>query len=353
MRAAWIAPGLYTLATASCLFMPDIGRYGYSECKSTSQCGPGRTCQAGYCAPPAWWDEKYAARHQVLVVNDGSLTVAAGSVLEFEVGGAGALTVDETGFAPALVFDDRVAGQQGPAAALREPRGDHYAFVFRLPADVAPKTTFGNLWLYTLASDEVAPSYSAPGDVYGFFDSFDGAALAADNFRVDGIIDVNGGQAILRSHSWLVTVATFRSSVAVVDVQLLGASCGNFGFGFGGSRNPQSLEPPYAMFVADASGTIQHEVWSSTQATIQLLETPFPSDGQDHRLAVAVAGPSVVFSVDGIVTAEGETTFALDGDLHVHLYSNDCDVRVAALQVSSRPTEMPTVRVDDAVTWFR
>jgi hypothetical protein len=353
MRAAWIAAALGALAAAGCLFLPDIGRYGYTDCKSTSQCGPGRICQAGYCVPPAWWDEKYTARHQVLVANDGSTTVTGGVVLEFVVGEGGALTVAETGSFPALVFDDRVSGEQQPAAALREPRGDRYAFVFKLPADVAPKTTFGNLWLYTLASDDVAPTYSAPTDVYSFADTFDGSAVVANTYRIDGVIDVNDGQAIVRSHSWLVTVAAFKASEVVVDLQLLGANCADFGFGFSAGRNTQSLDPPYAMFIGDPSGTIQHEVWSSTQAAVQPFGAPFPADGQDHRLAVAVAGPSVVFSVDGIVTAEGQPTFALDGELHVHLYSNGCDMRVAALQVSPRPTEMPAVTVDDAVTWYR
>ncbi|MBN2358739.1 MAG: hypothetical protein JXR83_04755 [Deltaproteobacteria bacterium] len=353
MRTTFAILAGVALAGAGCLFLPDIGRYGYVACSESSQCGPGRTCQAGYCAPPPWWNEKYTARHQVLVDNGGSTTVNAGVVLEFLVGAGGALTIDQTGFAPALVLDDRANGEQRPATALRDPRGDRYAFVFKLPADVAPKTAFGNLWLYTMAAEDVAPSYSLPGDVYTFFDPFDGIALAAADYRVQNTVDVSSGQAVLRTGAWLVTVAAYRASEVAVDLQLLGASCGDFGFGFGAGHATETWEAPYAMFVADASGTVHHEVWPFSQVSVEELGSPFPSDGLDHRMAVAVAGPRVIFSVDGIVTAEGEPSRALDGEMHVHLFSRDCQVRVTALQIAPRPAEMPTVRVEEAVAWFR
>jgi len=341
-------------AGAGCLFAPEIADHGYTSCERTDECAPGRHCEYGFCAPPTWWNEQYSARYQILVENSDTATVPSGALGELLVGVDGDLSLDQVGYAPVIVHEDPTATEPAPATALRDPRGDNYAFVFQLPGEIAPGAAFGDLWLYVGGSVDIAtPGYSTSEEVYAAFESFDGDALSAEQYRWEGTADLGGGQLVMRASSWLVSAQTFTNSEVSVDLQLYGAACAEFGLGLAARYTPQSLDPPYAFFVANADGEIHSEVFSSSQSQVEIEGDRWPADGFPHRFTIAVAGDAVVFSVDQVVTAEWQPENSLaDAELYLHMYTRDCDLRVESWRAAPRSSTLPTITLGERVIWI-
>jgi len=348
------ATGLMALLLGSgCWFAPDIDQHGYTSCEEAAECGPGRHCEHSYCMPAPWWDDVYSARYQLLIENPGSVTVPAASLGEVLVGEDADLTLDQVGYAPVIVYEDRAAGEHAPAIAMRDPRGDNYSFVFALPVELSPRAVFGDLWLYVGGDlDQASPSYSAPEEVYAYYEPFDGEALDSERFRWEGGADLGGGQLVLRASAWLVTEQVFEDQQVEVDLQLYGAACGEFGLGLAARHTPQSLDPPYAMFIADSTGQLRHEIWSSTLAAVEIEGETLVADGFPHRFSIAIAGDQVEFAVDQRVTATWQPEFSLaDTALHLHIYTRDCDVRLETIRAAPRPVELPEVTLGERVVW--
>ncbi len=350
IRSSLIA--LVLVVGPGCLFAPNIASEGYANCESSSECGPGWRCELGYCAPPAWWNEQYAARYQLRVENSSSQSLPAGVLAELVVGEGGDLSLEKAGFGPALIYADVEAGEQVRAVAMREPRGASYAFVFSLPDGLAAKSTFGSTWLYVGGSSELVPVYSPPAEVYSYYEPFTASELSTERFRVDGSVDLTGGQALLRPGAWLVTEDSFEGQQVSIDLQLAGADCTEFGLGLASGHLPQSLNPPYAMFLAGATSEVRHEILASTTSPLQTESDTFFSDGLNHRYSVQVLGDQVVFRVDHLVTAELTAAEPIEGPLHLHIYSRGCTVRIEGIQAAPAVVEAPVVKLSERVVWF-
>ncbi|MFH1809002.1 MAG: hypothetical protein ABIJ09_09675 [Pseudomonadota bacterium] len=350
-RIARCLAALLSLGSAHCLFAPGIQDQGYASCVDDKACKPGWHCQVGYCAPPGWWNEQYTARYQVLVRNTGDSAVPAAALGELLVGPQGALTVEQTGFGPALILA-APGGEQTRAVAMRDPRGEAYAFVFRFPADIAPGTTLGSLWLYVGGDSSLAPVYSDPAEVFSFLEPFTATELSTENFRVDGTVDLNGNQALLRPGAWLVTQTTFEGSVVRVDAQLAGAECLDWGIGLSAGAQPQSLTPPYALFTSTGTTEVKHEVQAGSMSPVEEVGDAFFSDGSPHRYGVMLLGDRVRFSVDDVVTADATLQASVGVPLYVHLYSRDCTLRVETLEASPAVLTPPSVSLSERIVWY-
>lgn len=353
MRAKLL--GLLTLLIlqAGCFFSPQISEAGYSLCEANKDCAPGRHCEQGYCMPPSWWNSDYAARYQVLVSNIGDKPVPAGALAELIIGDDGALSLEQAGFGPMLVYADPQKKKAERAVTLRDPRGSQYAFVFALPQAIKKGDTLGNYWLYTGGSSNVPATYSQASDVFAYYQSFDGDSLPEDAFRYDGTIDLSGGQAVLRPGAWLVSQDSFAQVSLDFKVQLAGAECHDFGLALSAGHLPQSLTPPYAAFVADNEGKVQQEVYGHNLPWQQVGE-PTYADGRLHQYRISVVDDHLAFWVDG--QANSELDLGEDWSmetLFIHVYSRDCSLKLMELRAAPAARIAPQVKVSDRVMWFK
>lgn len=347
-----LAVGLALLGTAGCIFDPDIAGAGYRPCETDDACAPGLHCQHQLCAPPSWWDLSYQTRYQLLIRNPGDAPAPAGSLAELSVGEDGALSVEAAGFGPMIVHNDVASGRQRRAEALREPRGDRYAFVFRVPATIPPGETWGDLWLYAQGDPATDVRYSAASQVYDHVETFDDALRFEDEFNVEPAdrVRLSGGQLLLRPASAIASTRTFERSVVSADLQLVESGCGDFAFGVGAASRPQSFSTPYAMFVADASGTIRHEIGSPR--SVETVGEGFRADNFPHTLSVAAATDTVVFQVDHNVSATATASHVSEEPLHIHIWTRSCNLKVETLRVAAALSPPLAVRLGDPVTWY-
>lgn len=341
-----------TLLQGACFFAPQIAEQGYSDCQSDDDCPSGRYCGEGYCMPPTWWNTKYAARYQVVISNPGESSLAAGTLAEFSVGENGAISLEQAGFGPSLIVADPPAEKAKRALAMRVPRDSNYAFVIPLPEPLKPGASLGTHWLYVGGDSELAPVYSDPQEVFGYFASFDGDSLDSERFRVDGSIDLNGGRAILRPGAWLVSQDSVAQSSVDFSFQLAGADCHDFGLGLSASHQPQSLQPPYAAFIGDSDGRIQQEV-SGHSLPWQQLGEPGYADGLEHMFRVTVVDDVVRFYTDTLLSAELELgeDWSME-TLYMHVYSRDCSLKLFELRAAPAALVPPKVKLSTRAMWF-
>lgn len=336
------------LVLGACLFAPRIEQDGYTACEESAQCSPGRHCAQGYCSPPPWWDEKYGRRYQVRIENRATAAAPVGATTEFLVGEGGLL--ETAGFAPALVYVDPSSVEAVPAVALREERGPAYAFIVRLPDVIPLQSVFGDLWLYVSDRVEVATEYSTADEVFEFHEPFAQDVIAAGLFAGEGDVSTGDGRALLRTGSALVSTTGFTSRRVEWAAKLYGGDCRQFRFGLGHGYTAQSMEPPFAMFVAGDTSLVQQQILPAGGQP-QVVGDTFFADGLRHHFAISVVGGDAVFQVDHHET--GRIAFAQDADeeLHFHAVTGDCLLDLYTLRAAPAAPRDPLVTLSSGVTW--
>ena len=346
---------LLSVVASGCLFIPNLGQYGYSACTADADCPAGRFCDESVCAPPPWHDTAFGARRAIVVENPADSAIPAGAAVPLLIGDEStALPLLELGADYRFADYDRANASWRDVAVYLDRESDRFTAWIPTAREIPPGKRDVLAFVESGSEDGLPHVQEDPAAVFAQFDTFDGAldewfvSPAGGPVVQDGLVNVADGQAIA------LDVPLVPPVLAVLVARLNGVTCDEVFLGLvGDERSVFEVPPEAGLFVGD-----------DLAAVARVAPTPdsTPTDVGDG-LSVGNALTRTVVAVDGgaVSIRHGDEVAFADPDVRPPFGADPlylavqvggaCSVDVDAVWTTPLPQPLPAVTVEAPVNF--
>lgn len=336
---------------SSCLFLPNIEPHGYVRCEADGDCEPGRYCGEGLCAPPPWHDDRFAQRRLLVVKNEDSAPIPAGTAVPVLIGGdTGLLSLADVG--PDLRFADfdRASSTWKVVPVFLDREEDRFTAWIPTQREIPQGKSDVLAWIESATPERLPTVVEDPVGAFDSFDAFEADTINEDIWRrlgTGGGPIIDGGVARVADNQALVLQRPLTGPVvATVLARVNGTTCDDVFIGLVGDDRALLTVPPAAGFFVDTD--LQGDVVVGPTAESQLRPmAPLTAGTALARYIVAVDGSGVRALLNGEALYEEldlRPPFDPQAPLHLAIQvGGACSVDVETVWVAPLPLPAPVV----------
>jgi len=364
-RLAWLGAASALVSMASCLWLPDIERHGYTPCDDDGDCAVGRTCEIGLCAPPPWFAPEYKTRQHLVVKNTGDAPFGEGTAYGVRIGEGGVVPTSALGPDGRILryTPDDDGGSWSDAAIYRDIDFDHLYAWLPLPVGLSPGAEASLGWIYTAHETGDVLLEETPYSVFARFDDFSPEGLVLveldplDYLWTGGEPVVQNGVVTLDHNQQLVSRQGLEPPFSLtVRGRINGLLCDSLFIGLVGAEQAGS-PPPYAGFFFQAGLEVSADIAPTADSTPAFISPARAIDVPTglHRYEVRVEPGRVRFLIDGEVFDEKteflvRDPFSADAELYPTIdVDGDCTFDLEGYWMTRGPFDTPEVRAEAQV----
>lgn len=340
---------------SGCIWSPAIGDDGYSDCEQQDDCGAGRICQAGLCAPPAWNDDRFGSRQLFVVRNQASVPLAAGTPVAVRIGAGGLIQSSEFGVDGRFVYFDPGENEWQTLPAYRDVYDDFLQVFLPLSISVPPAEERQLAWLETRTASGNSNYLEDPERVFGYFDDFAGDEISSLRYRSfgTGMPVVEDGKVRIDDNQRLVGQVPFDQPFSLqARARINGVNCSRFFIGVSESDG-LSYGAPSVGFFSNSALSVIPEIAPTTESVPRPVAGEIEISTAENRFRIDVGDGQARLWINDDIVAEPELRPQLE---NVPLYlrievDGACSVEVERVFVRPVPFELPVVVAEPRVDY--
>lgn len=338
-----------------CIWAPAIAEAGYATCDTQEDCGAGRVCELGLCAPPAWNDDRFGSRQLFVVRNPAAEPLLEGTPLAIRIGAGGVIQSSALGVDGRFVYFDPNVGEWQILPAYRDVYDDFLQVFLPLSVTIPPGEERQLAWLETRTASGNSNYLEDPERVFPFFDDFVGNEISPTGYRSfgTGVPVVADGKVRIADNQRLVGQIPFEQPFSLqARARINGVNCSRFFIGVSQSDGLSYGAPSVGFFSNNALEVIP-EVAPTADSVPRPVADEVPLSTAEHRFRIDVGDGKARLWLDDDLVAEPDLRPPLENVLFYLRVEVDGECSVEVERVFSRriPFVAPEVLAEQRVDY--